>query len=40
MKNMSDSFYLMHIQFIDLNLKGNNFFELNCLFERVKGKHV
>lgn len=26
MKNMSDSFYLMHIHFMNLNLKGNNFF--------------
>ena len=40
MKSMSDSFYLMRIHFIDLNLKENNFFELKCLLESAKWKHV
>lgn len=38
-KNVSDSFYLMHIHFIDSNLKGKKLFELNCLFGKVKQKH-
>ena len=33
MKTVNDSFYLMHIHFTDLNVKGNNFLNLNVLGE-------
>ena len=33
MKTVNDSFYLMHIHFIDLNAKGNNFLNLTVLGE-------
>lgn len=37
MKNMSDSFSLMYIHFIDLNQKGNNFLNLTACLRELNG---